>query len=100
LYEHLHSIHEGKHYTSEPRVILILHVDTVIANFILKKGTRGGVQVGFGIIPNVLSQTSFKVVMTSRFLTLLGFLSLLTYTGLFGGLEHLKIQTRLIDERL
>jgi hypothetical protein len=24
----------------------------------------------------------------------------LTYTGLFGGLEHLKIETRLIDERL
>jgi hypothetical protein len=23
----------------------------------------------------------------------------LTYTGLFGGLEHLKIETRLIDER-
>jgi hypothetical protein len=24
----------------------------------------------------------------------------LTYTGLFGGLEHLKIETRLIDEKL
>jgi hypothetical protein len=23
----------------------------------------------------------------------------LTYTGLFGGLEHLKIETRIIDER-
>ena len=23
----------------------------------------------------------------------------LTYTGLFGGLEHLKIETRLIDEK-
>ena len=24
----------------------------------------------------------------------------LSYTGLYGGLEHLKIETRLIDERL
>ena len=72
------------------------HVDTSTVNPILKKGTRGSfhqwtkddydltvtviqkpyVQGGFGITPNVLAQTSVKVTMTSRFLTLVGSLSL------------------------
>jgi len=73
-----------------------IHVDTVIANAILKKGTRGSfhqwpkddydlavtviqkphAQGGFGITPNVLAQTSAKVAMASRFLQLVGSLSL------------------------
>jgi hypothetical protein len=64
------------------------HLDMVIANAILKKGTRGSFQLrgkddhdlamtiiqnphslgGFGLTPNVISQTSVKVVMASRFL--------------------------------
>ncbi len=67
-----------------------------IANVILKKGTRGSFQVwgkddhdlvvtiiqkshtlgGFGLTPNVITQTSAKVVMTSRILGLVGSLPL------------------------
>jgi hypothetical protein len=62
-----------------------VHADMVIANVILKKGTRGSFQLwvkddqdlnvtvfqkfltlgGFGLTPNVIAQTSAKVVMTS-----------------------------------
>jgi hypothetical protein len=72
------------------------HVDTTMANAILKKGTRGSfhqwtkddydlavtviqkphAQGGFGITPNVLAQTSAKVAIASRFLTLVGSFSL------------------------
>ncbi len=68
------------------------HVDTVIANAILKKGTRNSFHLwlkqdydlavtmlqmphalgGFGLTPNVIVQTSAKVVMTARFLGLVG----------------------------
>ena len=73
------------------------HVDTIIANVILQKGTRGsfrqwdsnyqcsGLSVtrlqmfhavgGYGMTPNTIEQTSAKVVMTSRFLCLVGSLS-------------------------
>jgi hypothetical protein len=73
-----------------------LHVDTAIANAILKKGTRGSFHLwvqddydlvvtmlqkphslgGFGLTPNVISQTTAKVVMSSRFLGLVGSLPL------------------------
>ncbi len=69
-----------------------LHVDTAITNTILKKGTRGSFHLwvkddydlavtilqkphplgGFGWTPNVITQTSAKVAMTSRFLGLVG----------------------------
>jgi hypothetical protein len=72
------------------------HVDTDIENAILKKGTRGSFTLwdkddyelvvtvfqkphslgGFGLTPNVIVQTSTKVAMTSRFLGLVGSLSL------------------------
>ena len=72
------------------------HVDTAIANAILKKGTRGSFDLwgkddyelavtvlqkphalgGFGLTPNVIAQTSAKVAMASRFLGLVGSLSL------------------------
>ncbi len=73
------------------------HVDTTIANVILQKDTRGsfrqwdsdyqcsGLSVtrlqmfhavgGYGMTPNTIEQTSAKVVMTSRFLCLVGSLS-------------------------
>jgi hypothetical protein len=67
-----------------------VHVDMAIENTILKKDTRGSFQLlgkndhdlavtviqkphvlgGFGLTPNVISQTSVKVVMASRFLGL------------------------------
>ena len=73
-----------------------VHVDMVIANDILKKGTRGSFQLwdkddhdlvvtviqnphtlgDFGLTPNVIAQTSVKVDMTSRFLGLVGSLTL------------------------
>jgi hypothetical protein len=73
-----------------------VHVDMAIANTILKKGTRGSFQIwgkddhdlavtiiqkshtlcGFGLTPNVITQTSDKVAMTSRFLDLVGSLPL------------------------
>ncbi len=72
------------------------HVDTDITNSILKKGTRGSFDLwgkddyelvvtvlqkphaigGFGLTPNVIAQTSAKVAMASRFLGLVGSLSL------------------------
>ena len=68
------------------------HVDTVIENAILQKGTRGSFRQwdksdydltvtmlqkppssgGYDMTSNTISQTSTKVVMTSRFLGLLG----------------------------
>jgi hypothetical protein len=68
------------------------HVDTVITNVILKKVTSGSfhqwtkddydltvtviqkphVLGGFGMTPNVITQTSVKVTMTPRFLGLVG----------------------------
>ena len=68
------------------------HVDTAIANAILKKGTRNSfhhwpkqdydmavtmLQMphalgGFGLTPNVLAQSTAKVAMASRFLGLVG----------------------------
>ncbi len=99
LYEHLHSIHEWnitlphkEQFLSIPHI----HVDTTIANTILKKGTRGSfhhwikddidlatsvlqkphVQGGFSRTPNVHTQTSVKVAMVSRYLTLVGSSSL------------------------
>jgi hypothetical protein len=73
-----------------------VHVDMVIANAILKKGTRGSFKFwdkndhdlpvtilqkphdlgGFGLTPNVIVQTSVKVDMTSRFLVFVGSLPL------------------------
>jgi hypothetical protein len=67
-----------------------VHVDMAIANAILKKGTRDSFQLwgkddhdlvvtiiqkthtlgGFGLTPNVISQTSVRVAMSSRFLVL------------------------------
>ncbi len=100
MHEHLHSIHERKHYTTSPQDQFLSaqnrHVDTAIANAILKKCTRGSFHQwtkddydlavtvpqkphtsgGFGMTPNVLAQTSAKVAMTSRFLGLVGSLSL------------------------
>jgi hypothetical protein len=72
------------------------HVDTVIANVILKKSTRGSLHFwtkddydlvvtvfhkshtfgGFGLTPNVITQISVKVGMSTRFLGLVGSLSL------------------------
>ena len=72
------------------------HVDTVIANAILKKGTRGSFHLwvkddydlavtvlqkphdfgGFGLTPNVIAQSSVKVAMATRFLVFVGSLSL------------------------
>jgi hypothetical protein len=69
-----------------------IHIDTVITKDILKKGTRGSFHHwvqddfdlvvtmlqkshalgGFGLTPNVLSQISGKVCMTSRFLQMVG----------------------------
>jgi hypothetical protein len=69
-------------------MVQYLHVDTVITNTILKKGTRGSFHLwvkndydltmtmlqkphalgGFGLTPNVITQTSVKVVLASRFL--------------------------------
>ena len=68
------------------------HVDTVIANAILQKGTRGSfrqwdtsdydldvtmlqkshVLGGYDMTPNTIAQTSAKVAMASRFLGLVG----------------------------
>ena len=68
------------------------HVDTAIANTILKKGTRNSFHLwpkqdyalavtmlqmphalgGFGLTPNLLTQTSAKVAMAARFLGLVG----------------------------
>ena len=65
-----------------------IHVDTVIADTILRKGTRGSFRQwdkndydlavtrlqmphadgGFGLTPNTIAQTSAKVAMASRFL--------------------------------
>jgi hypothetical protein len=73
-----------------------VHVDMVIVNAILKKGTRGSFQFwgkddhdltvtillkshilgDFGLIPNVITQTSTKTDMASRFLGLVGSLPL------------------------
>jgi hypothetical protein len=73
-----------------------LHVDTAIVNAVLKKGPRGSFHLwvkddydlvvimfqkthslaGFGLTPNVIVQTSAKVVMASRFLGLVGSLPL------------------------
>ena len=73
-----------------------VHVDMAIANAILKKGTRDSFQLwgkddhdlvvtiiqkthtlgGFGLTPNVITQTSAKVAMGSRFLGLVGSLPL------------------------
>jgi hypothetical protein len=73
-----------------------VHVYIVITNTILKKGTRGSFHLwgkddhdlavtiiqkshtlgGFGFTPNVITQTSVKVVMTSRFLGFVGSLQL------------------------
>jgi hypothetical protein len=81
-----------EHFVSAQHV----HVDTVIADTILRKGTRGSFRQwdkndydlsvtrlqmthgdgGFGLTPNVIAQTSAKVVMTSRFLGLVGSLPL------------------------
>ena len=71
------------------------HVDTVIANAILKKGTRNSFHLwtkqdydmdvtmlqiphgmgGFGLTPNVLAQSTAKVAMASRFVTFVGSLT-------------------------
>ena len=68
------------------------HVDTVITNPILKKGTRGSFHLwvkddydlavtvfqkpdgfgGFGLTPNVIAQSSAEVTMTTRFLSWVG----------------------------
>ena len=73
-----------------------VHVDVAIANTIFKKGTRGSFQLwgkddhdlavtvlqkphalgGFGLTPNVITQTSVKVAMVSRFLGFVGSLPL------------------------
>ena len=73
-----------------------VHVDTAIADVILRKGTRDSFRQwdkndydlavtrlqmphadgGFGLTPNVIAQTSAKVAMASRFLGLVGFLPL------------------------
>ncbi len=73
-----------------------VHVDMTIANTILKKGTRDSFQFwgkddhdlsvtiiqklhtlgGFSLTPNVITRTSSKVTMTSRFLRLFGSLPL------------------------
>ena len=73
-----------------------IHVDTTIANAILKKGIRGSFRHrvkddydlavtmlqkphdlgGFGLTPNVLARISAKVAMASRFLQLVGSLPL------------------------
>ncbi len=73
-----------------------VHVDTVITDSILRKGTRGSFRqwnkndydltvtrlqmshtdCGFGLTPNVITQTSVKVVMVSKFLGLVGSLPL------------------------
>ncbi len=73
-----------------------VHVDTVIANAILRKGTRGSFRQwdkndydlsvtrlqmshtdgGFVLTPNVIAQKSAKVTMVSRFLGLVGSLPL------------------------
>jgi hypothetical protein len=73
-----------------------VHVDMAVANAILKKGTRGSFQLlgkddhdlvvtsiqkphslgGLGLTPNVITQTSAKIDMASRFLGLVGSLPL------------------------
>jgi hypothetical protein len=73
-----------------------IHVDTDIVDVILRKGTRDSfrqwdkndydltvtrlqmthVDGGFDLTPNVIAQTSAKVVMSSRFLGLVGSLPL------------------------
>ena len=73
-----------------------VHVDTVIVDAILRKGTRDSfrqwdtndydltvtrLQIphtdgGFGLTPNVITQTSANVTMTSHFLGLVGSLPL------------------------
>ncbi len=72
------------------------HVDTVIADAIFRKGTRDSFRQwdkndydlsvtrlqmphadgGFGLTPNTIAQTSAKVAMASRFLGLVGSLTL------------------------
>ena len=81
-----------EHFLSPQHV----HVDTVSADAILRKGTRGSFRQwdkndydltvtrlqmphtdgGFGLTPTVISQTSAKVAMVSRFLGLVGSLHL------------------------
>ena len=87
-----------------------VHVDTVIVDAILRKGTRGSFRQwdkndydltvtrlqmthtdgGFGLIPNVIAQTSAKVVMTSRVLGLMGSLPL--------DEQHLWLPNQLVDD--
>ena len=81
-----------EHFLSAQHV----HVDTVITDAILRKGTRGSfrqwdkndydltvtrlqmphTEGGFGLTPNVIDQTSAKVAMSSRFLGFVGSLPL------------------------
>jgi hypothetical protein len=81
-----------EHYLSAQHI----HVDTAIADAILRKGTRGSFQQwdkndydlavtrlqmphsdgGFGLAPNTIALTSAKVAMASRFLGLVGSLPL------------------------
>ena len=82
-----------EHFLSAQHV----HVNTAIADAILRKGTRGSFRQwdkndydlavtrlqmphadgGFGLTPNAIAQTSAKVAMASRFLGLVGHLYLL-----------------------
>ena len=87
-----------------------VHVDTVIVDAILRKSTRGSFRQwdkndyhlavtrlqmshtdgGFGLTPNVIAQTSAKVVMASRFLGLVGSLPL--------DEQHLWLQNQLVHD--
>ena len=84
------------HITLPPKEHLLsaqhIHVDTAIADAILRKGTRGSIRQWdkndydlavtrlqmphadgcFGMTPNTIAQTSAKVAMASRFLGLVG----------------------------
>ena len=87
------------HITLPPKEHLLsaqhIHVDTAIADAILRKGTRGSIRQWdkndydlavtrlqmphadgcFGMTPNTIAQTSAKVAMASRFLGLVSSLS-------------------------
>ena len=102
----MHTVHECKYHLTVPVAIFIgaassentypssehRHVDTAIANAILKQGTRNSFHLwpkqdydldvtmlqipqalgGFGLTPNVLAQSTAKVAMSSRFLGFVG----------------------------
>jgi hypothetical protein len=93
--EYSHTGYECKYYSTAPGAFFVQqrHLDTSIANAILKKGTRNSFHLwpkqdydlsvtrlqmphamgGFGLTPSVLAQSTAKVAMAFRFVGLVGF---------------------------